>query len=168
MLELQSPLGFDARFESVGVVLSEAPNFTLTQLAGDDKSIKKVLGKVPAKVGVVMEAPNRTLLRIGQHQFWLLGEPILAADGVYITPLSSSRTRIKLDGPNAREVLARCALIDFHPSEFKPGQFVMTAIHHTPAVIQCTDENEFYIFVLRTFALNAWEWLCGAGETAGV
>jgi methylglutamate dehydrogenase subunit D len=164
MLDARSPLGTDAKFEREGVTLSEAGNFTLTQIAGEDKVLKKSLGKLPTKVGTVVEHEGRSLLRIGAKQFWILGDAPVASEGTYITPLSSGRTRILLEGSNAREVLAACALIDFHPTHFKSGQFVMTGIHHTPVLIHCISENSFHIYALRTFALNVWEWLCDLAE----
>jgi methylglutamate dehydrogenase subunit D len=164
MLDARSPLGVDVRFEGNGVTLSEPATFTLTQIAGEDKAVKKALGKLPTKVGAVVEHDGRTLFRVGAKQFWILGEPPSANDGIYITPLSSGRTRIQLEGPRARDVLAACALIDFNPREFKPGHFVMTGIHHTPVTIHCISENYFHIYALRTFALNVWEWLRDIAE----
>lgn len=164
MLEAYSPLGSAARFEREGVTLFEAPDFRLSQIAGEEKTLKKLLGKLPNKVGVVIEHDDRTLFRIGPKQFWLLGNTIEQSDGFYITSLSSGRTRIALEGPRARHVLAACALIDFDKSQFKTGHFVMTGIHHTPVTINCVGENCFHIYALRTFALNVWEWLCDIAE----
>lgn len=164
MLDVRSPLGANARFEREGVLLAEAPGFTLTQVAGEDKILKKVLGKLPAKVGVVTEHDGRTIMRIGPKQLWVIGDAVQPSDGIYITPLSSGRTRILLEGSNARKVLAGCALIDFNSQMFKPGQFVLTGIHHTPVASHCIAENTFHIYTLRTFAVNVWEWLCDIAE----
>jgi methylglutamate dehydrogenase subunit D len=164
MLDARSPLGVLPRFERAGVVLFEAPDFTLTQTAGEEKVLKKALGKLPAKIGIVVESSGRSIMRVGANQFWILGEAPAQSEGMYITPLSSGRTRIQLEGPNARKVLASCALIDFEVSMFKAGQFVLTGIHHTPVTIQCIDENTFHIFALRTFVQNVWEWLCDIAE----
>ena len=164
MLDARSPLGFDVRFEREGVALSEAPGFTVTQVAGDDKALKKVLGKLPAKVGTVVSQEGRSVMRVGAKQLWVLGDIVSESDGVYITPLSSGRTRILLEGPRARDVLAACALIDFGSASFKPGYFVMTGIHHMPVLIHCIGDNSFHIYALRTFALNVWEWLCDIAE----
>jgi methylglutamate dehydrogenase subunit D len=164
MLDARSSIGTDVRFERDGIVLSEAGGFVLTQLAGDDKVLKKALGKLPAKVGAVVEHEARSIFRIAANQFWVLGENPSASEGIYVTPLSSGRTRIQLEGARARHVLASCALIDFSTKEFKPGHFVMTGIHHTPVTIHCIAENSFHIYALRTFALNVWEWLCDTAE----
>lgn len=164
MLDVRSPLGTNVKFEREGIILSETGGFTLTQIAGENKVLKKALGKIPTKIGIALEHGNRTLFRIGTSQFWILGEAVAASDGIFVVPLSSGRTCIQLEGPRARDILAACALIDFTPRAFKTGQFVMTGIHHTPVLIQCTDENTFHIYALRTFALNIWDWLCDTAQ----
>ncbi len=164
MLDVRSPLGALPRFERDGVVLTESPNFTLTQIAGDEKALKKALGKLPVKIGTVVQTPSQSIFRVGPKQFWVLGEVPVATEGIYITPLSSGRTCIQLEGHRSRKVLSACALIDFDTDQFKPGQFVLTGIHHTPVTIHCIAENTFHIYALRTFALNVWEWLCDTAE----
>ena len=159
MLEMNSALASVTAISNVSVNLSEAPIFTLTQIAGSDKDLKKALGKLPTSVDIAMEHDGRTLLRVGPKQVWVLGETPAPTKGCYITPLSSARTRISLSGAAARDVLSSCAAIDFHPSEFKPGRFVMTGIHHTPVLIHCIGENEFHMYAMRTFARAVWEWL---------
>jgi methylglutamate dehydrogenase subunit D len=164
MLDALSTLGADARFEREGVTLTEAPHFILTQVAGDEKVMKKSFGKLPAKVGAALANGDRNIFRIGPKQFWFVGDTIEASEGVYVTPLSSGRTRMMLEGPRACEVLASCATIDFDASQFKPGHFVMTGIHHTPVTIHCIGDNRFHVYALRTFALNVWEWLCDVAD----
>jgi methylglutamate dehydrogenase subunit D len=154
MLEARSPILSNAVAHH-GVKLSEAADFTLTQVAGKDKALKKALGKLPATVGTAVEGK----LRIGPDQLWVIGSTPPAGDGLYVTPLSSGRVRLLLEGERAREVLSACAQIDFCASQFKPDQFVMTGIHHTPVLIHCVGPNAFHIYAMRTFALNVWEWL---------
>ena len=164
MLEIRSALADAKSFSHPDVSLTEAPDFVLTQLAGSDKDLQKCLGKLPGKVGVVLEHRDFQVLRIAPHQLWVLGDAPKTASGVYATSLSSGRTRIALSGSRARELLSACAAIDFHPDNFKPGHFVLTGIHHTPVLIQCIGEDTFHIFGLRTFAQNLWEWLCDVAE----
>lgn len=164
MLEVRSALGTNVKYERDGISLSEAPGFTLTQIAGEDKILKKIMGKLPTKIGTVLEHESRSLFRIGPKQIWVLGKELSPADGVYLTPLSSGRTRIALEGSRARDALSACAAIDFDLGQFKPGHFVMTGIHHTPVTIHCIGESSFHIYALRTFSLNFWDWLCDLSE----
>lgn len=159
MLSAHSPLVGLVPVTYHATTLSDAAGFTLTQVAGADKALKKALGKLPTRVGVAVESEDQTLFRVGPKQVWVLGAVPDSSAGVYVTPLSSGRTRVLLEGGRARDVLSACALIDFHVTAFKPGQFVMTGIHHTPVVIHCIGAQAFHIYAMRSFALNVWEWL---------
>jgi hypothetical protein len=158
MLDRRSALVSAKPYISNQLTIAEAPYFVLIQFSGADKDLKKVLGRLPARIGIFQD----DLMRVSTKQIWSLGDPV-DAPNCFVTPLSSSRTRIEISGAPVRDVLAKCAAIDFHRNEFKPGTFVLTGIHHVPVLIHCDGADLFYIYVLRTFALNIWEWLCDAG-----
>jgi methylglutamate dehydrogenase subunit D len=164
MLKASSALASAKPYVSTALTIVEAPEFALTQHAGSEKELKKVLGKLPAKVGVAHD----NFLRIGPKQIWQLSlnrHPRAGGDpaGLYTTELSSSRTRIEISGAPARAVLAKCAAIDFSVKNFKPTHFVMTGIHHVPVLVHCIGADQFHIYVLRTFALSVWDYLTDAG-----
>jgi methylglutamate dehydrogenase subunit D len=157
MLKVSSALLSAKPYFSSVLTIVEAPDFTLTQYAGVEKDLKKALGKLPARVGVVQDG----VMRVSPTQIWSLNETVEAPDCL-VTPLSSSRTRIEISGGAARDVLAKCAAIDFHKSEFKPGTFAMTGIHHVPVLIHCVAGEIFHLYVLRTFALSIWDHITDA------
>lgn len=167
MLERRSALASVEPFEAPGLVLAEAPGFALLQVANPGKQAQALLGKLPKSVGHAVAAGERTLMKTGPGQYWVI---MPEEDGLAkslpghcaLTPLSSSRTRILLEGANARAVLARSAPLDFHPASFLPGMFAMTGIHHTPVLIHCIGADAFHLYVMRTFALSVWEWLVDA------
>jgi methylglutamate dehydrogenase subunit D len=161
MLKRSSALASAKSFSGKGLSISEAPNFTLAQYAGAEKELKKALGKIPARVGVALDgllrlSPNQILviLHSDRHSRAVGNDGV---EGVYVTQLSSSRTRIALEGENARAVLAKLVAIDFHAKQFKADMFVQTSIHHTPALIHCVEKNSFHIYAMRTFALSVWD-----------
>jgi heterotetrameric sarcosine oxidase gamma subunit len=147
LLRKTSPLEVTLH-EGKGFTLAEAPDFTLTQVAGDESALKSISAQ--------------TILRITPKQLWVLGAPPQARNGIYVTPLSSSRTRLHLTGEHAREILARCAAIDF--ANMKTSEHVLTGIHHTPVLIHCIGVNEFHIYAMRTFAQTVWNWLVDVSE----
>jgi methylglutamate dehydrogenase subunit D len=157
MLKTNSALASAKPYKSNTLTIAEAPDFSVTQYSGAEKDLKKALGKLPARVGVVQE----NLLRIGPTQIWSLYDAV-EAPNCFVTPLSSSRTRIEISGAPARDVLAKCAAIDFHPKEFKAGTFVMTGIHHVPILIHCVSVDQFHLYVMRTFALSIWDYITDA------
>ncbi len=152
MLKASSALASAKPYVSTQLTIAEAPDFTLTQYAGAEKDLKKALGKLPARVGIVHD----NLMRVSPTQIWSLNEAV-DAPSCFVTPLSSSRTRIEITGAPVRDVLAKCAAIDFHKSAFKAGSFAMTGMHHVPVLIHCGAGEIFHLYVLRTFALSIWD-----------
>lgn len=162
MLDRHSALEGAQPYNGNGLDICEAPDFALTQYAGSEKELKKALGKIPTRVGIALKNDGRILLRINPSQIWLVGEPV-KTEACVSTTLSSSRTRIAVEGENARAVLAKLAAIDFHPKQFKSTMFALTGIHHTSVLIHCVNENKFYVYAMRTFALSVLKAVTDAG-----
>lgn len=166
MLERISALATAKPYKSSVLTIAERAGFTLTQLAGLDgdfeRKLSAVIGTLPQKVGVSQHNGERTMLRIGPSQFWVVAperdDMASALQGqCAVTPLTSSRVRITLEGAPVRRVLEKLMPVDFHPSVFTPGAFALTGLHHTPVTVLCTGDNAFDIYAMRTFALNLWE-----------
>jgi heterotetrameric sarcosine oxidase gamma subunit len=157
MLERVSALAGIVPFHGDGVQVFDIVTPTLTQVAGDAQALTTAFPKLPATVGVVVEYAGKSFLRVGPHQLWVIGAAPELQDGLFLAPLSSSRMCIAIEGPRARAVLAKCAAIDFHAQAFKPDRFVMTGVHHMPALIHCAAADRFHVYTLRTFALHMWE-----------
>ena len=68
MLKVSSALLSAKPYVSAQLTIIEAPDFTLTQYAGSEKDLKKALGKLPSRVGIVQDG----LLRISPSQVWQL------------------------------------------------------------------------------------------------
>jgi methylglutamate dehydrogenase subunit D len=163
MLEARSPLGPNASFETEGLALKEAPGFELTQLAGEERILTRALGDLP-QFGAATGTKDQMVFRIGPAQVWVLGE-LPRTIGLHVTPLSSSRTRIAVEGEKARSLLEACTAVDFAAATFKSGHYAMTGIHHTPVLIHCRRANQFHIYAMRSFALSVWEWLVDAAQS---
>lgn len=173
MLERRSALASAKPYVSSTLKIAERPGFTLTQVAGlspdFEAKLSAVVGSLPETVAKARIDGARTIFRIGPAQFWIVGpETDDAASRLHgqcaVTPLTSSRVRIALDGAPAREVLSRLMPVDLHPSVFTPGSVALTGIHHTPVTVHCTGENAFDIYVMRTFAVTVWEAITDAAK----
>ena len=167
MLDRRSAIASVKAYKSAALQIGEARDFSLLQVTGDAKAIAKVVGKLPAQVGIIQRSNERIVMRIGADQFWFVGPENdnisgTLQDVAILTPLSHSRTRLLLEGSPARIILAKSIPLDFHVSVFKPNMFAMTGIHHTPVLVHCVAENRFEIFALRTFAVSVYEWLTDA------
>ncbi|MGQ0486091.1 MAG: sarcosine oxidase subunit gamma [Hyphomicrobiales bacterium] len=171
MLERRSALAEVKPYRSGVLRMAELNGFSLVQAAvftkAAEKEIASITGKLPARVGIALEANGRILMRTGPAQFWFIGaaDDNLAAKLVSacaVTPLSHSRTRIFLEGAPARDVLAKSIALDFHEGAFKPGMFAMTELHHTPVLVHCVRRDRFELYALRSFAVSIWDWLTDA------
>ncbi len=168
MLERRSALAAAHPFSWAALTLGEVRGFTLTQVAVFDKTAEAAVaaatGALPQENARAIESSGRTIFRTGPLAFWCVGpenDDLAAAlqGKAIVTPLSHSRTRISIEGVAARKVLAKGLPIDLHASVFTPGTFAMTGLHHTPVLLHCTAESRFELYAMRTFALDAWEWL---------
>jgi sarcosine oxidase subunit gamma len=167
MLERRSALATAHPFAWAALTLGEVRDFTLTQVAGFgsfEADVAAVAGALPQANDQAIESNGRTIFRTGQQTFWFVGPDSddLAAKlsgKAIVTPLTSSRTRISIEGRAARDVLAKGMPIDLHAGVFAPGKFAMTGVHHTPVLLHCVAEQRFELYAMRTFALNVWEWL---------
>jgi methylglutamate dehydrogenase subunit D len=163
--------------ESRGWNLVQVASFatTLTELA---TALRSVLNAdLPQRIGEVINVNGRRLLKTGAHQFWIitaakedlvsaLQAAVTPAIGA-VTPLSHSRTRIVIDGPPARNVLAMGIPLDFHPDVFAVDSFALTGLHHTPILVHRSGENRYELYVMRTFAQSIWDWLTDAALPLG-
>jgi sarcosine oxidase subunit gamma len=171
MLERRSVLGTSARIDCARLRVSEAWEFSLTQLSGLTKGFEKevaaTIGKLPARIGIALTYGGETLFRIGPKQVWIVGAagyqlPKDLALAHAAVSLSHSRVRLLIEGTAARDLLSKGIALDFHPSAFGPGQFALTGLEHTPVMIHCTGAESFHLYVLSTFAVNVWDWLMDA------
>jgi len=112
--------------------------------------------------------PNRFVATLLGDCFWLgpeewlvVGPPsaraeILEAleraigpeDGAAVD-LSASRVLFELQGSRARDVLASCCAIDFHPRVFGPGQCAQTLVAKAPVLLGQVDETPTYRLLVR-------------------
>jgi methylglutamate dehydrogenase subunit D len=148
MLERVSALGPATPYAGERLRIEEALEFSLIQFAPAGLKLKP---------GVAAERDGRTLFLVSPKQAWSAG-PRSGSQPQGLA-LSSSRTRILLEGAAAREVLAKGIAIDFDPKAFIPGHFASTGLHHTPVMVHCLAESTFHLYALRTFAASVWDWL---------
>lgn len=168
MLDRRSALASFKPVSSPMISLGEARDFSLTQAAvftpDAESAIAAVTGALPPTADKAVASNGRMIFRTAPLQFWLVGPedddlPRRLAGACIVTPLSHSRTRIFIEGPAARTVLAKGIPLDFHEAVFTPGMFAMTGLHHTPVLLHCVAAHRFELYAMRTFAANVWEWL---------
>lgn len=112
---------------------------------------------------------NNALLRIEPLKWWLLGTelPEIAAEIGSCIDLSHSRTRIRVTGSNARELLNRHLPLDLSLSNFPSGCVASSAVHHV-GVTLWHNELGYDLFIPRSFAVSVWEVLLKSALQFGV
>lgn len=133
--------------------------------------------RVAAVIGADLPGPNRVAqggdcraLWLGPDEWVVIGEDgtegaltarleeAVGADGS-VVDLSANRTGLLLAGPQARDVLATCCSLDFHPRVFGPGQCAQTLVQKAGVLIEQTDADAYLILIRPSFAAYVAEWL---------
>lgn len=192
MLERNSPLAAalkkGGRIGAAGqrrLLLGEERGWSLVQLSAFParaaelrRTVSQSLGAdLPPRVGEAAVVGSRVLMKVGADEFWIitrndedgvsaLRTAVAPAIGSVI-PLSHARTCIWIEGLCARAALATAITVDLDPEVFRPGSFALTGLHHTPILIYRSRESRYELYVMRTFAVWAWEWLTDAAWPFG-
>ncbi len=164
--------------------LSEVRGWHLAQLAvfadhrGEfEEHVRACCGAgLPVELYRVVSSGESRLIRITQHQYWWIavrGDSMLrlarelpAAAGT-VTMLSAGRVRLRITGPQARDVLAKGISLDLHPAVFQVGRGAQTGLHHTGVFLERVGDDSYEIYVPRTYAESIWEWLIDAALPFG-
>lgn len=182
-----SPLGNFAPFQGVNTRIEERPFLGKLTLRGDPSeasfrmAVERATGiALPLDPNKAHFRDNRTLAWVGPNE-WLLHTPegeeeavkvalndALADKRAAVVDVSDYYTVIRVEGPQARDLLAKGCPLDLHPSKFGPGDcagslFIKALIH----LIQ-TDETPAYTLQVRwSVADYLWRNLVRAAEEWG-
>ena len=164
--------------------LSEVRGWHLAQLAvfadhrGEfEQHIRACCGAgLPVELYRGVTSGDSHLVRITQQQYWWiaarndsmvrLARELPASAGA-VTVLSAGRVRLRITGPEAREVLAKGISLDLHPTVFQVGRGAQTGLHHTGVFLERVGDDSYEIYAQRTYAESIWEWLIDAALPFG-
>ena len=161
-----------------GVTLTEVKDLRLQQVAAWPETLAAVGAKAAAAVGC-SEAPgpghscsgsNGVLIRLEPLKWWVLGDvelPELNSDEGATLDASHSRTCVRIEGANAKDLLNRFLPIDFREEAFADGAVASTAFHHV-GVTLIRRGDAYEMFLPRGFALSLWELMVESAEQFGV
>lgn len=123
--------------------------------------------KTSPNVGITEDL---SIFWMGPNRWWLVGVEHklpsveeflqnLAAFGVAVTEISEAFAVLTLSGEHARDVLSKGCTIDVHPSATQSESVIQTNLAKAQVVIYHPKNNNFEIFVRRSFAEYLWTWL---------
>ena len=80
------------------------------------------------------------------------------------TNVSQALSRMEIDGPDARMLLAKGCSLDLHPPCFPPGRCARTRFAAMPVIIRCMQGSTFECVVTSSYADYLRSWLTDACE----
>lgn len=191
MVERESPLGTARQpgthgnlADGVGVTLSETRLSSIVECAawpGEEKKLIAAIARatglrLPDGAGAGAVSGERTAFAFAPSRFLVTDEAeglattLCQAVGIEtgtVTDLSHGRTAIRVAGPRAEWVLAKFFANDFALPAFPVGFGLSTQHHEIFAQIRRDGEEQFDLFVFRSFARSFWTALCQASEEVG-
>jgi len=119
----------------------------LAWMSPDELLVLLPYAEAPAAVATMTEA--------------MAGEHSLAVD------VSDARAVFRIEGPGAREVLAKLAPVDLSPAAFAPGTIRRTRLAQVPAAFWMTGDEAFELVCFRSVAQYVFDLLKGAATPGG-
>jgi sarcosine oxidase subunit gamma len=78
--------------------------------------------------------------------------------------VSDMRAIIRLEGDGCREVLMKGTSLDLLDPEYKPGCCRRMRFAEIAALLNVVEDNVFDVYVFRSYAHYAWEFLCATAR----
>lgn len=139
--------------------LSEVTVEAITSVAPLDRQQDAVSEGLRAQMGAAFPAPNRTTGKAKARAVWsgrgqalVLGPRLDPIAGAAMTDQSDAWACVALEGPGARDVLARLVPVDLGENVFKRGHAARTQLGHMNVVIMRTGADRYGIMAFRSMA----------------
>jgi sarcosine oxidase subunit gamma len=171
-LERRSPLqGFVSRFaQTPGAArVTEEPFVAMVDVWVAPVGRAAVVAAAGADASVIWLGPEELLVtsasRDGEELEAALREAV-AEPGGAAGDVSAQRTRVRVSGVRARDVLAKSCSLDLHPAVFSPGATAQTVLAQTAVVLIPLADlgTDYRILVRSSFARHLAEWLLDASQ----
>jgi sarcosine oxidase, subunit gamma len=78
------------------------------------------------------------------------------------TNVSQALIRIKIEGPEVRDLLAKGCALDLHPPRFPSGRSARTCFAGMPVIVRCTGTCDFELIVTQSYSEFLLSWLADA------
>ncbi|MEQ5827490.1 sarcosine oxidase subunit gamma [Sulfitobacter sp. NFXS29] len=172
----------NARYASGIATISEVAPLGMITIRGDLDApyVRKVTKKLtgidrPARgqcqfegaAGVAWMSPDELLLFCPHPQVpEVLARLHAAFEDTHATAvdISGARAVFRVEGPHAREVLAKLAPVDLSPGQFTPGMFRRTRIGQVPAAFWLREDGAFEAICFRSVAQYMFDLLSVAAQ----
>ena len=168
-----------------GVQLREIDTGILTLRASADapalsKALDKTLGLTLPKRLAMTASKSHTIYWMSPDE-WLLTCPYDVIDQllaylksatanhhVAVVDVSSAYCQLNLSGDHAIDVLRKSTAYDVHERNFPKGKVVNTTFAKAQATLAAIDQDNYQLFVRRSFADYLWLWLQRSAREFGL
>ena len=142
-------------------------------------AVKKITGVAPPDRRRINRVDDRALAWMSPDELLLMlpydqvqavvseMENALSETHALVCNVSDARAVFRIEGSACREVLAKLAPVDLHPSAFAPGQIRRTRLAQVPAAFWMTDETCFEVMCFRSVAQYVFELLSESARLGG-
>jgi len=172
----------NARYDAGIAAISEVGPLGMITIRGDldapflRKVVKKVTGverpdrgmcNTGGEAGVAWMSPDELLLMCPHAQVPEVLARLHAAfedTHTLAVDVSGARAAFRIEGPNARDVLAKLAPVDLAPATFTPGMFRRTRIGQVPAAFWLLEDGAFQVVCFRSVAQYMFDQLKVAAQ----
>lgn len=155
----KTPLAGLSPFATGDLTCSEVAFAAITSVSPFKGQEAAVSEAMKAQVGAAFSAPGRTTGRAHARAVWsgrgqalVLGVALEPIKGAAMTDQTDAWACVALDGPGARDVLARLVPLDLRDGVFAQGHATRTLIGHMHAVLMRTGPDRYGIMVFRSMA----------------
>lgn len=139
-------------------------------------AVKKVCGCAVPGQGAIVSAKGRRLAWMSPDELMLFCdhdeaqslaatlEAALTGQHALVANVSGARVVLRLEGDDAREVMAKLTPADVSPGAFGPGQMRRTRLAQVAAAFHMPDETSFEVIAFRSVARYVFQLLSNAAR----
>ena len=136
-----------------GIVTSVAP-FS-GQAGAVSTALEKAIGCGLPPVGAFTENGSTRIVWSGLDQWFVMSMEAVSIPGAALTDQSDAWAAVRIEGDDARSVLARLVPIDLRPGVFEVGHAARTMLGHMACMLMRVDDDAYLAFVFRSMAASA-------------
>jgi sarcosine oxidase subunit gamma len=119
------------------------------------KALEKTVGVALPEAGRTSGSDGVRIIWAGMGQYFVLGARPAPLPGAAVTDQTDAWASLKLEGSDAREVLARLVPIDLGPEVFSVGHAARTLLGHMNCILMRPEAARYDIMVFRSMAGSA-------------
>ncbi len=165
----------EIRNNQPGVTITARTDLSMVQIAAWEDQVDVLTAALEGSISLKLDrtackssqSKTTSSLWLGPDR-WLIVEKetsdleavirnVVSEDVAAITDQSHSRCVLRIEGPEARNVLRKGTMLDLDEGYFNPDDVRTTSLFHMNAIIHCLSNDQFDIYIARSFGQSFFE-----------